>query len=157
MEILQPSGWAAPRGYANGVAVAGRLVFVAGQVGWDAATGAFPNGGFAAQAARALANVAAVLRAGGAEPRHVARLTWYVTNLAAYRAARGEVGRAYREVFGAHYPAMTLLCVAALLEPEALVEIEATAVVPLRDGAQVVAAEPSSSSRRASTSAITDL
>jgi enamine deaminase RidA (YjgF/YER057c/UK114 family) len=130
LAILQPADWAPPRGYANGVAGRGRLVFVAGQVGWDPRTCRFAGDDLAAQAAQALANVAAVLRAAGAEPRHLARLTWYVTDRAEYLAARQAIGAAYRAVMGCHYPAMTLLVVHSLLEPLAKVEIEATACVP---------------------------
>ena len=129
---VQPAGWAVPSGYANAVAGPGRgrLVFVAGQVGWDPATGAFAGDDLAAQAAQALANVATVLRAAGAEPEHVVRLTWYVTDRAAYLAARPAIGAAYRAVMGRHYPAMSLLVVQSLLEERAKVEIEATALVP---------------------------
>jgi enamine deaminase RidA (YjgF/YER057c/UK114 family) len=131
MEVLLPDGWSRPVGYANGVAAHGRLVFVAGQVGWDA-EGRFADG-LVPQVSQALRNVVAVLRAGGAEPRHLVRLTWYVTDREAYRASRADIGRAYREVIGAHYPTMTLVQVAALLENAALVEIEATAVIPEAD------------------------
>ena len=127
---VQPDGWAAPVGYANGVAARGRLVFVAGQVGWDPTTGTFASDDFVAQARQALLNVAAVLRAAGAEPRHLVRLTWYVTSRSEYLAARREVGDAYRALLGRHYPAMSLVVVHGLLEERAKVEIEATAVVP---------------------------
>jgi enamine deaminase RidA (YjgF/YER057c/UK114 family) len=130
LEIIQPEGWQAPKGYANAVAGRGRLVFVAGQVGWDPVTGSFAGDDLAAQAAQALANVAAVLRAAGAEPRHVVRLTWYVTDRDEYRAARSTIGAAYRAVMGRHYPAMSLLVVQSLLEERAKVEIEATALLP---------------------------
>ena len=129
MRLLQPPGWAPPRGYSNGVAARGTLVFVAGQIGWDARQKLVSNE-LAPQVAQALANVAAVLAEAGARPAHVARMTWYVTDKRAYRAAEREIGRAYRAVFGAHFPAMTLVEVADLLEDGALVEIEATAVVP---------------------------
>ena len=129
-ELVLPDGWAPPVGYANGVVARGRLVFVAGQVGWDPATEAFASDDFVAQTRQALANVAAVLRAAGAEPRHLVRLTWYVTSRSEYLAARRAVGVAYREIMGAHYPAMSLLVVAGLMEERARVEIEATAVVP---------------------------
>jgi len=128
--VIEPAGWPRPRGYANGVAARGTLVAVAGQVGWDPRTEHLVSDDLAAQAAQALRNVVAVLAAAGAEPAHVVRLTWYVTDRAAYLAAREALGAAYRETFGAHYPAMTLLVVAGLLEPGAKVEIEATAVVP---------------------------
>ena len=128
VEVLLPEGWPRPVGYANGVAARGRLVFVAGQVGWDPA-GNFVDG-LMAQVRQALENVVAVLHAGGAEPRHLVRLTWYVVDREAYRSARAEIGRVYREVIGPSYPAMALVQVAGLLEDRALVEIEATAVVP---------------------------
>jgi enamine deaminase RidA (YjgF/YER057c/UK114 family) len=130
VNILQPVGWAAPRGYVNGIATSGRLVFVAGQIGWNPETCAFETDDFVAQTARALENVAAVLRAAGAEPAHLVRVNWYITDKAAYLASQKEIGRAWREVMGRHYPAMTLVVVAALLEDRAKVEIEATAVVP---------------------------
>ena len=129
MRYLQPEGWPPPVGYANGVLAEGALVFVAGQVGWNA-QGAFESDDFAAQVRQALLNVVAVLATAGARPEHLVRMTWYVTDRAEYRAARREVGRAYREVIGAHYPAMALVQVAALLEDRAKVEIEATAVLP---------------------------
>ena len=129
-ELLNPAGWAPPRGYANGVAAEGKLVFVAGQIGWNPQTAVFETDDFAAQAAQALRNVAAVLAEAGAEPAHVTRMTWYVTDRAAYLAATRDIGGAWRELFGRHYPAMTLVIVAGLLEPRALVEIEATAVIP---------------------------
>jgi enamine deaminase RidA (YjgF/YER057c/UK114 family) len=128
--IVRPEGWAPPRGYADGVSARGRLVFVAGQVGWDPATQEFASDEFATQTRQALANVVAVLRAAGAGPEHLVRTTWYVTSREAYVAARRELGAAWRETIGAHYPATTLVVVADLLEPRALVEIEATAVVP---------------------------
>lgn len=128
-ELLQPGGWPAPRGYANGVAAEGRTLFVAGQVGWNA-RGEFESDDLVVQVEQALSNVVAVLRAGGAAPDHLVRLTWYVTDKAAYLARRREIGEAYRRVIGRHFPAMTLVAVAGLLEERALVEIEATAVVP---------------------------
>ena len=129
MEFLQPPGWAVPRGYANGVAARGRVVFVAGQVGWNAA-GVFETDDFVGQVWQALENIVVVLAEAGAQPQHLARMTWYVTDKAEYRVAAREVGQAYRAVIGAHYPAMTLVQVAALLEDRARVEIEATAVIP---------------------------
>jgi enamine deaminase RidA (YjgF/YER057c/UK114 family) len=128
VEVLQPEGWPRPLGYANGVAARGRLVFVAGQVGWNA-EGTLAEG-LVPQVHQALGNIVAVLRAGGAEPCHLVRLTWYVVDREAYRSARAEIGRVYREVIGPTYPAMALVQVAGLLEDRALVEIEATAVVP---------------------------
>jgi enamine deaminase RidA (YjgF/YER057c/UK114 family) len=130
MEILLPPGWPRPRGYANGVAAAGRTVFVAGQIGWNPQTGAFETDDFAAQVRQTLLNVVAVLREAGAGPEHVTRLTWYVTSREAYLSATREVGAAYREVFGRHYPAMAVVIVAGLIETRAQVEIEATAVIP---------------------------
>ncbi len=128
MEILQPESWPRPVGYANGVAARGRLVFVAGQVGWDAQERLAD--GLVAQVRQALENVLAVLRAGGAGPEHLVRLTWYVRDVEAYRSARPEIGRVYREVIGRSFPAMAVVQVAALFEEGAEVEIEATAVVP---------------------------
>ena len=127
-EILQPPGWTRPRGYANGVAATGRLVFVAGQIGWDAEQ-RFASDGFAAQVRQALANVVAVLACAGAKPEHLVRMTWYVTSRDEYNAARAEVGAAWRELIGRNFPAMSVVVVAGLLEPRAKVEIEATAVI----------------------------
>jgi enamine deaminase RidA (YjgF/YER057c/UK114 family) len=128
--VVQPEGWPAPRGYANGMAARGRTVYVAGQIGWNPLTGAFESDDFVAQTAQALRNIADVLRAGGAEPADVVRLTWYVVDGDAYRSRGREIGAAYREVFGRHFPAMAAVFVAGLVEPRARVEIEATAVVP---------------------------
>jgi enamine deaminase RidA (YjgF/YER057c/UK114 family) len=127
VRALQPPGWPRPRGYANGVAASGELVFVAGMIGWDE-TGAFADG-LAAQVRQALRNVVAVLAEAGAEPSHVARLTWYVTSRAEYLAAQAEIGAAYREVMGRHFPAMAVVEVSGLVEERAKVEIEATAVL----------------------------
>lgn len=126
--ILLPPGWSRPRGYSNGVATRGRMVFTSGIVGWDT-EGVFAQG-FAAQCAQAFANIAAILAEGGARAEHVVRLTWYVTDRAAYVAEAKAIGVAYRAVFGDHYPAMAVIEVSALVEEAALVEIEATAVVP---------------------------
>lgn len=127
---VTPAEWPAPGGYAQGISARGRLVFVAGQVGWNPRTARFESDDLLAQVRQALANVVAVLRAADAEPRHVARLTWYVTDKAAYQAARREIGAVYRDTMGRHYPAMSLVVVGGLLEDRAKVEIEATAVVP---------------------------
>lgn len=127
-EVLQPPGWARPRGYANGIAAEGRQVFVSGQIGWDAEQ-RIVSDDFARQARQALANIAAVLAAAGAKPEHLVRLTWFVTSRDEYNAALSEIGAAYREIIGKHYPAMSVVIVAGLLEPRAKVEIEATAVV----------------------------
>lgn len=126
--ILQPDGWERPRGYANGIAAEGRQVFVSGQIGWDAAQ-RIVSDEFAAQAQQALANIVTVLATAGAKPEHLVRLTWFVTSRDEYNAALREIGAAYRELIGRHYPAMSVVVVAGLLEPRAKVEIEATAVV----------------------------
>ena len=125
---LQPPGWPKPRGYSNGMMAEGRIVVTGGVVGWDV-MGNFPEG-FAAQARQTFKNIRAVLAEAGAEPHHLVRLTWYVTDVEAYLAAGKELGLAYREIFGAHYPAMAVVGVVRLVEPKALVEIEATAVLP---------------------------
>ena len=127
-EILQPAGWARPRGYANGIAAQGRQVFVAGQIGWDAEQ-RFVSDDFAVQVRQALANVVAVLGCAGARPEHLVRMTWYVTSRDEYNASLAEIGAAWRELIGRTYPAMSVVVVAGLLEPRAKVEIEATAVV----------------------------
>ncbi len=125
--ILHPAGWPPPRGYSHGIEATGRLVFVAGQIGWDA-TGRFAGPDLVSQARQALANVVAVLREADLGPEHVVRLTWYVVDMDEYRAAARALGRAYREVMGRHYPPMAVVEVTRLVEPEARVEIEATAV-----------------------------
>jgi enamine deaminase RidA (YjgF/YER057c/UK114 family) len=127
--VLHPAGWARARGYANGVAAQGRFVFVGGQVGWNAEQ-RFASADFVAQARQALANIVAVLAEAGAGPEHVVRLTWYVVDKREYLAASKSLGRAYREIMGRHYPAMSAVEVTALMEDAARVEIEATAVVP---------------------------
>jgi enamine deaminase RidA (YjgF/YER057c/UK114 family) len=128
MRRLQPPGWPEPRGYANGIAASGELVFVGGQIGWDE-TGAFPAADLAGQVRQALRNIVAVLAEAGARPEDVARLTWYVTDRNEYLAGLREIGAAYREVMGRHYPAMAVVEVSALVEADARVEIEATAVI----------------------------
>lgn len=130
MKILQPPGWARPKGYANGIAASGTQIYVAGQIGWNAATGQFESDDFAAQVRQALANIVDVLANAGAKPEHVVRLTWFVTDKQEYLARSGEIGRAYRDIMGRHFPTMTLIEVKALLEDRAKVEIEATAVIP---------------------------
>ena len=129
LQFLLPGGWAPPRGYANGVAAEGRMVFVAGQVGWNAQR-QFETDDFVAQVEQALTNMVAVLRSAGAGPEHLVRMSWYVTDKIAYVTRQKELGQIYRNVIGRHYPAMTLLVVAGLLEDRALVEIEGTAVLP---------------------------
>ena len=129
MKALQPPGWPRPKGYANGVTAQGRLVFVAGQVGWGPDE-RFASAHFVHQVRQALANIVAVLREAGAGPEHVTRLTWYVVDKREYLASLPELGRAYRATMGAHFPAMTAVEVKGLVEEGARVEIEATAVVP---------------------------
>ena len=128
MRTLQPEGWRAPRGYVNGVEASGRMVFVAGQIGWDPA-GRLVSADFVAQAEQALRNVVAVLAEAGAGPEHLVRLTWYVVDRAEYLASSRVLGEAYRRVIGRHYPAMTAVEVQGLIEEGARVEVEATAVV----------------------------
>jgi enamine deaminase RidA (YjgF/YER057c/UK114 family) len=129
MQTLHPKGWAAAKGFANGVVAQGRTVFVAGQVGWNAQQ-EFESDDFVAQVEQALANILAVLAEAGAGPEHLVRLTWYVTDKREYLSRLGDVGGAYRRIIGRHFPAMTLVQVTALVEDRAKVEIEATAVVP---------------------------
>lgn len=136
MQILQPPGWPRPRGYANGIAASGRFVFVAGQIGWDE-TGRFASD-FAGQFEQALRNIVAVLGQAGAGPEHLVRLTWYVTDKAAYVRDQRRVGEIYRAVMGRNFPTMAVVIVSGLVEDEALVEIEATAV--LASGDDVAAA-----------------
>jgi enamine deaminase RidA (YjgF/YER057c/UK114 family) len=127
--ILQPPGWPRPKGYAAGIAAEGTIVMISGQIGWDA-TGDFPESDIAGQVRQALRNVVDVLAEAGGRPEHIARLTWYVTDKHEYVAAQREIGAAYRDVMGRHYPAMSVVAVTALVEDAAKVEIEATAVVP---------------------------
>lgn len=133
-QILHPANWKPARGYANGVAARGRLVFTGGLIGWNAAQ-AFESDDFATQAAQALRAVVAVLAEAGARPAHLVRLTWYVTDKGAYLDSLPALGLAYRQIIGRHYPAMALVQVVALVEDRAKVEIEATAVVPDEDDA----------------------
>jgi enamine deaminase RidA (YjgF/YER057c/UK114 family) len=126
--MLQPPGWPRPKGYANGTLAEGRQIYVAGQVGWDAQR-RFPET-LAAQVRQTLENIVAVLKEADARPEHLVRLTWYLTSLEEYRAELPQIGQAYREVIGRHYPAMAAVQVVGLVEPEAKVEIEATAVIP---------------------------
>jgi len=129
MHILHPKSWARAKGFSNGVVAEGRVVFVAGQVGWNAEQ-EFESDGFVAQVEQALANIAAVLAEAGAGPEHLVRLTWYVIDKREYLSRLDDVGQAYRRVIGRHYPAMTLVQVTSLVEDRARVEIEATAVLP---------------------------
>ena len=129
MEVLLPEGWPRPSGYSNGIAAEGRMIFVAGHIGWDERGEFAPS--FAGQVRQALLNTLAVLKAGGAGPEHVVRMTWYITDRGAYLDAGKEIGATWRELFGSHYPAMAVVVVTALIERAARVEIETTAVVPL--------------------------
>jgi len=129
MQTLLPPGWPRPRGYANGVAARGRMVFVAGMIGWDA-QGTFLSDTLGGQVRQALRNVVDVLAEGGAKPEHIVRMTWYVTSKREYLAASAEIGAAYRELIGSFSVAMTAVEVSALIEDRARVEIEVTAVVP---------------------------
>jgi enamine deaminase RidA (YjgF/YER057c/UK114 family) len=126
--VLQPSTWPQPRGYANGIATTGETIFLAGQIGWDA-EGRFAQG-LADQVRQALVNIVTLLAEAGAGPQHIVRLTWYVTDLNAYRTSLKQVGEAYRAAMGRHFPTMSVIGVSELVESRALVEIEATAVVP---------------------------
>jgi enamine deaminase RidA (YjgF/YER057c/UK114 family) len=127
-QVLQPSGWPMPKGYANGMAADGRLVVTGGVIGWDR-QGQLPAA-FTAQVQQTLANISAILAEGGARPEHLVRLTWYVIDMEEYLANLKTLGKIYRDIFGAHYPAMALVQVVRLVEKAARVEIEATAVVP---------------------------
>lgn len=129
MRILNPAEWAKPKGYANGIAAEGVSVHVAGQIGWNGQC-EFESDDFADQTRQALRNIVRVLAEAGARPEHIVRMTWYITDKQAYKAAAEQIGAAYRDLIGRHYPAMTLVQVAALLEDRAKVEIEATAVIP---------------------------
>ncbi|HVF82612.1 MAG TPA: RidA family protein [Sphingomicrobium sp.] len=130
MKTLLPSGWPRPRGYSNGVAANGRMIFTAGVIGWDQAE-RFTSDTLPGQFAQVLRNILAILACDGAGPEHIVRMTCYVTDIKEYRANLPEIGRAWQEIVGRHYPAMALVAVTALVEPQALVEIEATAIVPL--------------------------
>ncbi len=127
--LLHPAGWARPHGYAYGVAATGRLVHVSGMIGCDA-QGRLTAKDFIGQVRQTLHNIVAVLAEGGARPEHIVRMTWYVTDKQEYIGARKEMGAAYREIIGRHYPAMTAVQVVGLVEDAARVEIEVTAVVP---------------------------
>ncbi len=127
-QVLQPAGWPRPRGYANGIAAEGRMVVLAGQIGWDAQGRAAES--LPAQIGQALANIVTLLKEAGAGPEHLLRLTWYVTDMRAWREQQPAIGAAYREAMGKHFPTMSVIGVSQLVEPEALVEIEAIAVVP---------------------------
>jgi len=126
---IQPPGWAEPKGYANGVVARGALFCVGGQIGWNARQ-QFETDDFVAQTRQTLQNIAAVLKAGGAGPEHMVRMTWYIVDRVEYNAKLKEIGVVYREVMGRNFPAMTCVQVAALVEEQAKIEIEVTAVLP---------------------------
>ncbi|WP_154716922.1 RidA family protein [Sterolibacterium denitrificans] len=128
-QILQPADWLAPRGYVNGIAASGRLVFISGQVGWDAGQ-VFRSNDLLEQIRQTLQNILTILAEAGGEARHLVRLVWYLRDKAAYQAQAAEIGAIYRAVMGRHYPTMSVVEVAAFLEDQAQVEIEATAVIP---------------------------
>ena len=129
MKTLQPPGWARAKGFSNGIACSGRLVFIAGQVGWTG-QGKWEARDFAGQFKQAIKNIIAVLHEAGGKPEHIVRLTWYVIDKQEYLGALKDVGAAYRELMGRHYPAMAVVQVSGLVEDEARLEIEATAVIP---------------------------
>src|SRR5688572_22952659 len=129
MQILQPPGWAKPRGFSNGIVATGRLVFIAGQVGWTG-EGKWEARDFGGQFRQTLKNILEVLAQAGGGPQHIVRLTWYVLDKQEYLGALREVGAAYRELMGRHFPTMAVVQVGGLVEPEARLEIEATAVIP---------------------------
>lgn len=129
MKLLQPAGWAEPKGYANGVMARGAMIFVGGQIGWNAQQ-QFESDDFIDQTRQALQNIRAVLQAGGAGPEHMVRMTWYVVDRVEYIARLKELGAAYRDVMGRNFPAMTCVEVSALVEERARIEIEVTAVLP---------------------------
>jgi len=129
MEILQPPGWPRPKGYSNGISATGRMIFTGGLVGWDENEN-FPEVDMAGQARRTFENIITVLKKGGAGPEHIVRMTWYITDRDAYLNSVKDIGQAYRDVIGRNFPAMAVVQVVALMEAEALLEIEVTAVVP---------------------------
>ena len=129
MQVLLPPGWPRPKGYANGVAAQGRMVFVAGMIGWDE-QGVFHTGDLVGQVRQALQNIVAVLAEGGARPEHIVRMTWYVTSKRDYLESAPQIGKVFREIIGHFGVAMTAVEVSALIEDQARVEIEVTAVVP---------------------------
>ena len=130
MKSLNPAAWQRPKGYSNGVLAEGKVIMIAGQIGWNPATEAFESDDFAAQARQALRNTVDVLAEAGAGPEHLVRMTWYVVDKQEYIAAGRDLGQIYRELLGRNYPAMTLVQVAGLLEDRARIEIESTAVLP---------------------------
>src|SRR5215813_13045005 len=129
MKILQPSRWPRPKGYSNGILASGRTVFVSGMIGWDV-NGELVSSDFVAQVAQALRNIVEVLAEANVKPEHIVRMTWYVLDKKEYANSFKQLGAAYREIIGTHYPAMTAVQVSGLIEEQARVEIEVTAVVP---------------------------
>lgn len=127
--VLQPAGWPRPKGYSNGISARGLQIYVAGQIGWDSA-GRFPGTRLADQVGQALRNIVAVLAEAGAGPEHIVRLTWYITSRDEYNQQLADIGAAYRAALGKYFPPMSVVQVAALMEKDARVEIEATAVLP---------------------------
>ena len=130
MEFLLPEGWRRPPGFSHGIAAQGRFVFVAGQTANNPVTGEIESDDFADQIKQTLARTVAVLAEGGAKPEHICRMTWFVTDMAAYKAAGAAIGPAYGDTIGKHYPAITLVEVTSLIDPRAMIEIESVAVVP---------------------------
>jgi enamine deaminase RidA (YjgF/YER057c/UK114 family) len=128
LRVLQPAGWPRPSGYSNGIVANGPTVFLAGQIGWDAVTGRFAEG-MAAQVEQTLRNIVSILAEAGAEPTAIARLTWFLTDMTLYRNETQAIGQGYRRVMGKHFPAMSVIGVHCLVEEDALIEIEATAVL----------------------------
>ncbi|MBI1906002.1 MAG: RidA family protein [Rhodocyclales bacterium] len=129
MQMLQPPGWARPKGYSNGIVASGRMVFVAGQVGWDEQE-VFRTDDLVGQVRQALTNIVAILREAGADPAHIVRMNWYLADSAEYNARLAEIGAVYRDLIGRHFPAMTALQVAGFVEKGAKIEIEVTAMLP---------------------------
>jgi enamine deaminase RidA (YjgF/YER057c/UK114 family) len=129
MKVLQPAAWPRPKGYSNGISASGRMIFTAGIIAWDENEQIVSNT-LPGQFAQVLRNIVAILAEDGAGPEHIVRMTAYVTDVAAYRASLADIGSAWKSILGRHYPAMALVEVSSLVEPDALVEIEATAVVP---------------------------
>jgi enamine deaminase RidA (YjgF/YER057c/UK114 family) len=136
IETLQPAEWMRPKGYANGISARGRLIFISGQIGWDGQC-QFTSDTLAGQVRQTLLNIVRVLKEGRAQPHHLVRLTWFVRSREAYYREAREIGAAYREIVGKHFPVMSVVEVTALMEQQALVEIEATAVVPEDAGRDV--------------------
>jgi enamine deaminase RidA (YjgF/YER057c/UK114 family) len=131
MQILQPPTWPQPKGYSNGIMTEGKLIFIGGQIGWDE-SGNFPHSDFVGQVQVALTNTVAVLKEAGAGPEHLVRMTWYITDKQEYLESVKDLGQVYRDILGKHYPAMSMVQVTTLMEDEAKVEIESTAVLPAR-------------------------